>query len=649
MTEITRREMLATMGSVTASAAFGEPILRSATERGAKAGGAKRRRPNVILIIVDDQAYGDLSCMGNTVLSTPDIDRLAEGGVAFSNHYGCPLCSPARSSLLTGRYNYRTGVVDTSTGVSMMRPDEVNLAEVLGSSGYRTFISSKWHLGDNYPLRPMDHGFQESLIAKDAIVAGIANPPNNSLFSPILYHNERPKKTEGYITDIAFNAAFEFMDANRDQPYFVYLPTNVVHKPLQVAPHYSEPFKAKGLDDYTATLYGEMVNLDENIGRLHAKLAQLGHTVDTIIIYTVDNGPIGERGVGYGPDGASRYNLGLRGGKGTIWEGGIKLPLFVTWPSHLTPGRKCEQIASHIDVFPTLLDMCGIAKPHDRHLDGRSLLPLMEGRAADWPERTLFFQQSRPDRGKRRYWDEPRLFVNCAARGQKYKAVMTADEPGDTYFQQFFQPVDFKGTRLYDIENDPGENNDISQAHPEVVKKLRDEYEAWFLDVSKGLSPAVRNVVGSTHQNPVVLTSQDMRGVRSALAPHTLAAANRQAQNREALGYGYWAIEVLRRARYRVRMQLIPVAVGDDKCKWNFPFKAGEAFLRVGSVEKSQLVQEGATSVSFDVELEPGTQFLTASITGQREIPIEVSPFFVVVDYLESGSKEEKPENPRRA
>lgn len=644
MTVITRREMLATMGSVTASAAFGgRPMLGSVTEGGSQLDHGKRRKPNVIIIIVDDQAYGDLSCMGNTVLSTPNIDRLAKSGVAFSNHYGCPLCSPARSSLLTGRYNYRTGVVDTSTGVSMMRPDEVNLAEVLGSNGYRTFISSKWHLGDNYPLRPIDHGFQECLIAKDAIVAGIANPPNNSLFSPILYHNERPERKEGYITDIAFNAAFEFMEANRDQPYFVYLPTNVVHKPLQVAPHYSEPFKAKGLDDYTATLYGEMVNLDENIGRLHAKLAQLGDTENTIILYTVDNGPIGERGVGYGPDGASRYNLGLRGGKGTIWEGGVKLPLFVTWPSRLAAGKKCEQIASHIDVFPTLLDMCGIADPHDRHLDGRSLLPLMDGRAADWPERTLFFQQSRPDRATRRYLDEPRLFVNCAARGQKYKAVMTAERPGGTYFQQFFQPVDFKNTRLYDIENDPGESNDIAQAHPEIVKKLRDEYEAWFLDVSKGLSPAVRNVIGSRHQNPVVLTSQDMRGVRSALAPHTLASAKRQAHNREPLGYGYWAIEVSRRARYRVRFQLTPVTVADDKCMWDFTFKAGEAFLRVGSIEKSQLVQEGASSVSFDVILEPGAQFLTASVTGQREIPIEVSPFFVVVNCLESGSKGEKP------
>jgi arylsulfatase A-like enzyme len=636
MRKWTRREVLGTMASAAVSVGV---VSRSAAEKTNQRVRSGNAKPNVIIIIVDDQAYGDLSCTGNTALATPNIDRLAEGGTRFSNHYGCPLCSPARASLLTGRYNYRSGVVDTSTGLAMMRPDEVNLAEVLANNGYRTFISSKWHLGDNYPLRPMDRGFHESLIAKDAIVAGIANPPNNSLFSPILYHNERPQRTEGYITDIAFNAALEFIEANRDQPYFVYLPTNVVHNPLEVAPHYSEPFKAKGFDDYTATLYGEMVNLDENVGRLHAKLAQLGDADNTIIFYTVDNGPIGPRGVAIVPNGAHRYNLGLRGGKGTIWEGGIKLPLFVTWPSRLSAGKKCEQIVSHIDVFPTVLDMCGLASTRHLPIDGRSLLPLAEGRTSDWPDRTLFFQQSRPDRANRRYWDEPRLFVNCAARGQKYKAVMTSEEPGQTYFQA----VDLKSTRLYDIENDPGETTDISQSHPDIVQRLRDEYETWFLDVSRGISPAVRNVVGSPHQNPVVLTSQDMRGVRSALAPHELEIAKRQAQSAKPLGFGYWAIEVLREARYRIRMQFEPVTVAGDKCLWAFPFKTGEAFLRVGIIEKSQWVQEGTTSVTFDVILEPGRHFLSASVTGQREVPIEVSPFFVVIECLDIGTKVDTP------
>ena len=308
------------------------------------------------------------------------------------------------------------------------------LRRLLSKAGYQTAISAKWHLGDHYPLRPIDRGFHESLIAKDAIVAGIANAPNNSLFNPILYHNEKPVKTQGYITDISFNAAMDFIEASRGRPFFVYLPTNVVHTPLEVAPHYSDPFKAIGLDDYTATLYGEVVNLDENVGRLQAKLAQLGIAENTIILYTVDNGPIGLHGVENVADGAHRYNLGLRAGKNTVWEGGIKLPFFWSWPANLPAGRKCEQIVSHIDVLPTVLEMCGVEKPRDLHVDGRSLLPLMKGRGGEWPERTLFFQQTRPDTAHRVYADAPRPFVNCAARGQKYKIVMASSKPGEMYF-----------------------------------------------------------------------------------------------------------------------------------------------------------------------------------------------------------------------
>lgn len=624
MKRYTRREMLGTIASAAAarSSASGTP---NHSER------SRDARPNVIIIITDDQAYGDLSCMGNTKLQTSNIDRLFQDSVWFPNHYGCPLCSPARASLLTGRYNYRTGIVDTSTGLSMMRPDETNLAQILSRAGYQTAISAKWHLGDNYPLRPIDRGFQHSLICKDAIVAGISNAPNNSLFDPILYQNERPAKTKGYITDISFSAAIDFIEASRGSPFFMYLPTNVVHTPLEVAPHYSAPFKAMGLDGYTATLYGEVVNLDENVGRLRSKLEQLGVARNTIIIYTVDNGPIGAHGVEDAPDGAHRYNLGLRGGKNTVWEGGIKLPFFVSWPGTLPTGRKCEQIVSHIDVLPTILEMCGVTPPRELHCDGRSLVPLMKGKGGEWPERTLFFQQTRPDYAHRIYGDEPRPFVNCAARGQKYKAVMVSSDREAMYFR----PATFQETELYDIEQDPGEQHNVAGEHPEIVRKMRAEYEAWFDEVSKGIRPPVRNILGSSHENPVKLTSQDLRGVRSARGPHTLEAARAQAEKKEPHGFGYWAVEVVRGGRYTFTMQFEPVTVLDDVCAWRFPLKTGEAFLSIGELETSRLISEGDASVIFDVQLHPGKFFLNASFTGQRSDDAEVSPFFVVVECLE--------------
>lgn len=629
MKQYTRREVL---GTIASAAVPGAAVSPPAAEQRVPPKVSTHSRPNVIIIITDDQAYGDLGCMGNPQLRTPNIDRLFNQGVPFSNHYGCPLCAPARASLLTGRYNYRTGVVDTSTGLAMMRPNETILAELLAQAGYRTAISAKWHLGDHYPLRPIDRGFYESLIAKDAIVAGIANAPANSLFNPILYHNEKPVKTQGYITDISFNFALDFIEASRGHPFFVYLPTNVVHTPLEVAPHYSDPFKAVGLDDYTSTLYGEVVNLDENVGRLQAKLQQLGIADNTIIIYTADNGPIGLHGVDNNiPDGAHRFNLGLRAGKNTVWEGGIKLPLFVYWPVTLPAGRKCEPIVSHIDVLPTVLEMCGVEMPRDRHLDGKSLLPLMKGNGAEWPERTLFFQQTRPDTAHRVYGDEPRPFVNGAARGQRYKIVMASSDAEEMYSKA----IGPEETQLYDIENDPGEQNNIARAHPEIVMKLRAEYEAWFRDVSKGINPPVRNVLGSPHENPVKLTSQDLRGVRSARGPHTHEAAQLQAEKKEPLGFGYWAVEVVRDARYRITMQFELVKVLDAACPWSFPFKAGEAFLTIGEVETSRLIAEGDHSTTFEIDLTRGKHWLNATLTGQRKDGIEVSPFFVIVERLE--------------
>lgn len=631
MKQFTRREVLGTIASAAISSGAAS---RPGNEKAKAPERVKGSKSNVILIVTDDQAYGDLGCMGNPHLRTPHIDRLFHQGVSFSNHYGCPLCSPARSQLLTGRYNYRTGIVDTSTGLSMMRPDETNLAQMLSRAGYQTPISAKWHLGDHYPLRPIDRGFHECLIAKDAIVAGIANAPGNSLFNPILYRNEQPVKTRGYITDISFDFALEFIAVSRGHPFFMYLPTNVVHIPLEVAPHYREPFKAMGLDDYTATLYGEVVNLDENIGRLTARLDQLGIAGNTIIIYTVDNGPIGQRGVDNNlPDGAHRYNLGLRAGKNTVWEGGIKLPLFVHWPGTLPAGKKCEPIVSHIDVTPTVLEMCGVEKPSDRHLDGRSLLPLMKGTGGEWPERTLFFQQSRPDAAHRIYGDEPRPFVNCAARGQRYKIVMASTKAEEMYFQA----IGPEETQLYDLETDPGEQNNIARAHPEIVTKLRAEYEAWFHDVAKGIAPAVRNVLGSPHENPVKLTSQDLRGVRAARGPHTLAA-ELQAERKEPLGFGYWAVDVVRAARYRITMQFELVKVSDAVCPWSFPFKAGEAFLAIGEIEASRLLAEGDRSATFEITLQRGKYFLNASLTGQRTNGSEVSPFFVIVECLDLAS-----------
>ena len=462
------------------------------------------RRPNVLVILTDDQGFGDLSLHGNPVLKTPNMDRIGREGVRFTQFHTSPVCSPTRSSFLTGRYNYRTGVVDTYSGRSLMRPDEVTLARMLGSAGYRTGIFGKWHLGDNYPLRAIDHGFQEALVLRGGGLAQPADAPGSTgYFDPILWHNGRSVKTKGYCTDIFTDAAIGFLEQNRRGPFFAYVATNAPHDPLLVEERYVKPFREAGVPAPAAKVYGMLANLDENIGRLLAALGRLGLERDTLVLFFSDNGPAGP----------ARFNAGMRGAKGTVYEGGIRVPCFLRWPGVLTPGTAVDRVAAHIDLLPTILDACGVAKPGNVALDGASLMPLARGARDGWPDRSLFFQWHRGD--------EPQAWRDCAVRTQRWKLV--------------------NGEALYDLEADPAESAEVSGAHPEVVSRLRAGYEAWFRDVtSRGFDPP-RIVVGTEHENPALLTRQDWRHPGEGWGE-----------------LGHWEIEIAREGRYEFRLLFPP-------------------------------------------------------------------------------------------
>ncbi|MDZ4796900.1 MAG: arylsulfatase, partial [Bryobacteraceae bacterium] len=404
-------------------------------------------RPNIVLILTDDQGWGDIGLHGNPKLSTPNMDRVAKEGMQFTQFHVCPVCSPTRSSLMTGRYNYRTGIVDTFLGRSLMRPDEVTLAEMLGPAGYRTGIFGKWHLGDNYPMRPGDQGFQESIVIKGGGLGQPSDfPGGGSYTNPILLRNGKAERFPGYCTDIFFREAMRFIEQDKDRPFFVYLPTNAPHTPLEIEERYVEPFRKAGLDEFTAKVYGMVANADENIGRMLVKLKELKLEENTIVIFMTDNGPQ-QKG---------RYNGVLRGLKGTVYEGGIRVPFFVRWPAAVKPGTEADRLAAHIDVLPTLLEAAGVKAPAGVKLDGRSLVPLMKNPKAQWQDRTLFFQWHRGD--------APELFRAHAARTQRWKLV--------------------DGKELYDLQSDPSEAKNVAAEHPDVVAKLRAETEAWFKDVS---------------------------------------------------------------------------------------------------------------------------------------------------------------------
>ncbi len=561
---LSRRDFLSsTVGSAT--------LLSSANPSDA----LPAKRPNIVLFVSDDQGFGDLSLHGNPNLRTPNLDRIAQEGAEFTQFLVNPVCSPTRASLLTGRYYYRTGVVDTFLGRSMMHHDEITIAETLRSSGYHTGIFGKWHLGDHYPLRPSEQGFEEVLMHEGGGIGQPSDPPEgNSYFNPKLMHNGKREQRNGYCTDIFFDAALDFISANKKHSFFAYIATNAPHVPLEVADTYVEPFRKQGLDETTAKTYGMLANLDENAGRLLAHLKKLGLEDNTILIFMSDNGPT-----------PARFNCGLRGLKGTVYEGGLRVPFFVRWPAVIKPGTKIDRLAAHIDVFPTLLQATGAMRPPSRpvasQIDGTSLLPLLLDAqvSASWPDRTLYFQWHRGDR--------PELYNNCAARNQRYKLV--------------------NGKDLYDLQADPAESNDISATQPERVSSMRAGYEAWFKDVAetRNFEPPLI-YLGTPSENPVLLTRQDWRGPQASWADD---------------GLGYWEVNVK--------------AGGTYECSLIFPPIPSDATASVsfGGARTEAHLSAGATSATLTLShVEHGESRVEASLVFPGKPPI--GPHYVSVRRL---------------
>ena len=419
-------------------------------------------RPNVVVVMTDDQGFGDLGVHGNPHLRTPALDRFAREGVQFARFYVSPVCSPTRASLLTGRYHYRTGVLHTSRGAAKMHGEEVTIAERLQAAGYRTGIFGKWHVGDNYPMRPSDQGFGEALIHKSGAI-GMQSDSPNSYFDPRLWHNNAPLPTKGYCTDVFFDAALKFIEENRERPFLVYLPANAPHAPLDVPARYSDRYKAMGLDETTARVYGMVENLDENFARLLATLDRLKLRENTLVIFLTDNGAQ-----------QARFNAGLRGRKGTIYEGGIRVPAFFQWPARIAGQRTLDRIAAHIDLHPTLLEACGVSADGGPALDGASLLPLLTGKtaAASWPDRTLFIQCHRGL--------NPQRYQHVAVLTQQFKLV---GYPGTFNQENLDTAKQPPVLELYDIPADREEKTDLGARNPAVVERLRRAYDAWFDDV----------------------------------------------------------------------------------------------------------------------------------------------------------------------
>lgn len=447
-------------------------------------------RPNIILILTDDQGYSDVGYSGNPWLKTPVLDELTSRSTVFDYFYAAPVCSPTRAGLMTGRYAFRTGVTDTQSGASILRPDETTLAESLKANGYRTGLFGKWHLGDNSPSRPIDQGFDRSLTHVGGMIGMSYNPQDgNSYFDSILLEDGVERRFPGYCVDNFADAAIDLIEKDAGAPFFVMFAPNTPHHPLTVADRFADPYREAGLSEQTSRFYGMITNIDYNVGRLLEAVEAIGATNNTIVAFVGDNGTSSLHKQ------ADLWEFGLRGRKSFVYENGIRVPMFITLPGRMSGAERVATRGMVEDLMPTLLELCRVPAPDG--LDGRSLVPLIKNPDAEWSDRPMFFQFHRGT--------VPVRYRHIAVISGDYKLVQPEG-------RKEWDGIDDARYELFNLAKDPFETQDLAQDRPEIVNRLLGEYDRWFDDVcSEGFDP-VLTWVGDEVNVPVTLTRQDWVG-----------------------------------------------------------------------------------------------------------------------------------------
>jgi len=437
---------------------------------GNDAGRLEGSKPNILLIMTDDQGYGPIGRHGHPWIKTPNLDSLYDKSIRFDRFMASPTCAPTRSALMTGRHPMRNGITHTIFERERLTLDATTLPQTLKSVGYTSGIFGKWHLGDEDAYLPEARGFDESFIHGAGGIGqeyecSCADAPNNKYFDPYVRHNGKFVKTKGFCTDVFFRAAMNWIDkqSESDEPFFAYIATNAPHSPYIAPSSNTNRFIDLGLDDNHAGFYGMIENIDENIGRIMTAMESRDLLKDTVVIFMSDNGMAGIPGdrkkpIGHASDGTelSRYNAGMKGLKGSVDEGGVRVPFFVRWDGKLEPGRTLSQVVAHIDVFPTLAAIAGAALPVHQ-VEGRSLLGLLANSDAAWKDRYLFDHTGRWPTGA-----EPSDFQrkNFTVRNTQFRMV------GDD--------------ALFDMLADPGQTKNCIDRYPVVAAAMLEAYDQWW-------------------------------------------------------------------------------------------------------------------------------------------------------------------------
>jgi arylsulfatase A-like enzyme len=565
-------------------------ILFSATSL-LSATAAPLTKPNVVIVITDDQGMGDLGCQGNPIIKTPHLDDFYNDAVRFTNYHVSTTCAPTRGALMSGRHTNRLNVFHTISGRSLLFEDEVILPQIFAQNGYTNGMFGKWHLGDNYPYRPEDRGFHEVVRHGGG---GISQGPDfwgNDYFDDTYWHNGETQAYQGYCTDVFFSEALNFIEANRDHPFFCYISTNAPHGPYNLPKEYFDIYKNEDdLEERVQRFYGMISNIDDNFKALEDKLDELNLTDNTILIFTTDNGTAAGREV---------FNAGLRGQKGSEYEGGHRVPLFIRWPDgKLTGGKDIDQLVAHYDLLPTFVDLLALDFNPVKPLDGISLVPLLAETEPSWPNRIL-------------YMDTQRL-QNLV----KYRRYSVMDDNWRLV----------NGNELYDMSEDRSQANNIIEQHPEVAAKLAEGYERWWQSfVDEGVDERYAYIkVGSPHENPSRISAHDLMTGKHGHSWHQYGAVT------ATQATGKWKIEFIEDGEYKISLCRFPRESG-LAINESFPAKEKpveldrampasvktdfvQAYIYVADLSKSAEIVNGQKEVSFTAEISAGKYDMEAQL-----------------------------------
>jgi len=562
----------------------------------------KSTKPNVILIMTDDQGYGDISAHGNPVIKTPNIDRLREQSVRFTDFHVAPMCSPTRGELMTGMDAMRNGATAVCQGRSMIRNELKIMPQYFADAGYATGMFGKWHLGDSYPHRPRFRGFQEVLSFRAWGITSLADYWGNDYFDPVLMHNGKDEKYKGYCTDIFFGEAMKWIKKCQAEkkPFFVYLPTNTPHVPEMVAEKYSAPYIGTyNGNQIPAKFYGMIANIDENIGRLEAFLKKQGLRNNTILIFLSDNGTQNRHA-------QAIFNAGMRDRKTSVYDGGHRVPLFIRWiDGKLRHGTDISELTQVQDILPTLADLCGLDLG-DSPIDGVSLAGLLRGEQQKLKDRMCVIQY----KGVGAKWDP---------------AVVLWDKWRLVY-----------GKALYRITDDPGQQKNVYDEFPEVVQKMVAYYDKWY-EATKPLYDKKRYIIiGSENANPVTLYASDWQGD--------------YCDNRRGLmtadGTGYWDLIVERPGVYELELRRWPKESNKTLTEgWDGPQDKGfsarpvaAANLQIAEANFTLDTRPNDTHAVFYVRLAAGRTRLETALMDAQNRTLCSAPY-VYVRRLEDGEK----------